>query len=148
VPNFISLADHPYLPTSIFGNQNPVNQLQPLNDQPVEVNKDLFEDEYGFQTPPNSPQTAKPGTSRANSRVPSPGRSLGYDLANVRPELRMAQFQDAQQMQDLKTDEQAFFQKTFYGNVNPDRPILTEQGRPSQSNPKGLQTFLQKPKKK
>ena len=47
VPNFISLADHPYLPKSIFGNQNPVNQPQPLNDQPVEVNKDLVEDEDG-----------------------------------------------------------------------------------------------------
>jgi hypothetical protein len=50
-------------------------------------------------------------------------------------------------MQDLNTDEQAFFQKTFYGNVNPERPVLQEQGRPSRSNPEGLRTFLQ-PKKK
>jgi hypothetical protein len=35
VPTFISLADHPYLPTSIFGNQNPVNEPLPLNNQPV-----------------------------------------------------------------------------------------------------------------
>jgi hypothetical protein len=51
-------------------------------------------------------------------------------------------------MQDLNTDKQAFFQKTFYGNINPDCPILTEQGCPSRSNPEGLQTFLQKPQKK
>jgi hypothetical protein len=56
VPNFISLADHPYLPKSIFGNQNPVNQPQPLNNQPVEINKDIFEEEDGFQTPPSLPQ--------------------------------------------------------------------------------------------
>jgi hypothetical protein len=67
VPNFISLADHPYLPTLTFGNQNPVNQPQPLNNQPVEVNEDLFEDEDGFQTLPNSPQPATLRTSRRGS---------------------------------------------------------------------------------
>jgi hypothetical protein len=46
-------------------------------------------------------------------------RSLGYELANVRPELRAAKFQEASQMQDLNKDEQAFFQKTFYGNIDP-----------------------------
>jgi hypothetical protein len=93
-PNFISLADHPYLPTSIFGNQNPVNQPQPLNNQLVEVNENLFEDEDGLQTPPSLPwpptlkgaagtrRGSRPG-SRSTSRGPSPGRSLGYELANV-----------------------------------------------------------------
>ena len=89
-----------------------MNQPQPLNDQLVEVNEDLFEDEDGFQTPRNSPQPATPRNlrrgsrkgSRANSRGLSPGRSLSYDLANVRPELRRAQFQDARLMQDLNTD--------------------------------------------
>jgi hypothetical protein len=50
-------------------------------------------------------------------------------------------------MQDLNTDEEAFFQKTFYSNVDPERPVLQEQGRQSSSNPEGLITFLQ-PKKK
>jgi hypothetical protein len=129
VPNFISLADHPYLPTSIFGNQNPVNQPQPLNNQPVEVNEDIFAEEDGFQTPPSSPRPSRlkgaaetrrgsrPG-SRSASRGPSPGRSLGYELANVLPELRTAKFQEASQMQDLNMDEQAFFQKTLYGNID------------------------------
>jgi hypothetical protein len=30
VPNFISLTDHPYLPTSIFGNQNPLSKPSTL----------------------------------------------------------------------------------------------------------------------
>jgi hypothetical protein len=107
VPNFISLADHPYLPTSIFGNQNPVNQPQPLNNQPGEVNKDIFGEEDGFQTPPSllqpSTLSAAMGTSRRGSRTgsrgssrgPLPGRSLGYNLANVRSKLWMALFQEA-----------------------------------------------------
>ena len=154
VPNFISLSDHPYLPTTIFGNQIPVNDPQPLNNQPVDIDENLFEDEDGIPTPPGSPQpstsTRPTGTerrSRSRSRGPSPGKTLGYDPANVRPELRAARFQEARRMQDLNTDEQVFFQKTFYGNVNPDRPVLQEQGRPSRSNPEGLRTFL-KPKKK
>jgi hypothetical protein len=72
--------------SSIFGNQNPVYNPQPLNNQPVEVNEDIFEDEDGFQMPSNSPQlstlTTGKGTSRrgsrtgsrASSRGPSPGR--------------------------------------------------------------------------
>ncbi len=51
-------------------------------------------------------------------------------------------------MQDLNKDEQAFFQKTFYSNVNPNCPILQEQGKPSRSNLEGLRTFLLNPKKK
>ncbi len=137
-----------------------MNQPQPLNNQPVEVNKDIFEEEDGFKTPPSSPQPAKLSAamgpwrrcsrtgSRACSRGTSPGRSLGYDLANVRHELRTTQFQEARRMQDLNTDEQAFFQKTSYGNVNPERPVLQEQGQTSRSNLKGLGMFLQKPKKK
>ena len=151
-------AAHPYLPTTIFGNRNPVNQPQTLNNQPVEVNKDLFADEDGFQTPPSLqwPPTPKgaarnrrgsrPG-SKSTSRGPSQGRPLGYESANVRPELRAAKFQEASRMQDLNTDKQAFFQKTFYSNVDPERPVLQEQGCPSISNPEGLRTFLQ-PKKK
>jgi hypothetical protein len=37
-------------------------------------------------------------------------------------------------MSDLNTDEQAFFQKTFYGNFNPEQPVLQEQGHPSRSD--------------
>jgi hypothetical protein len=51
-------------------------------------------------------------------------------------------------MQDLNKDEQAFFQKTFYGNIDPQWPVLQEQGCPSRSNPKGLRRFLQPKKKK
>jgi hypothetical protein len=99
--NFISLAD--YLPTSIFGNQNPVNQ--PLNNQPVEVNKDLFTDEDVLKPPPSLLQPSmpkgaartrrgsRPG-SRSTSRGPLPGRPLGYELGNVWPELRTAKFQE------------------------------------------------------
>ena len=157
-PNFISLANHPYLPTTIFENQNPANRPQLLNNQPVVVNEDLFAEEDGFQTPPSLPRPptlkgaagtrrgSRPGF-RSTWRGPSPGRSLGYKLANVQPELRGAKFQEASRMQDLNMDEQAFFQKTFYGNVDPERPALQEQGRPSRSNPEGLRTFLQ-PKKK
>jgi hypothetical protein len=37
-PNFISLADHPYLPTSIFGNQNRAEAQPVVNKaQPVQV---------------------------------------------------------------------------------------------------------------
>jgi hypothetical protein len=78
--------------------------------------------------------------SRSTSRGPSPGRSLGYKLANVRPKLLAAKFQEASRMHDLNTDKQAFFQKTFYGNVDPQQPVLQEQGRPSRSNPEGLRT--------
>jgi hypothetical protein len=99
-PNLISLADHPYLPTSIFGNQNPVNQPQPLNNPLVEVNEDLFADEDGFQTPLSllQPPTLKGATgtrrgSRPGSRSTSPpGRSLGYELAKVQPELGAVKF--------------------------------------------------------
>ena len=48
---------------------------------------------------------------------------------------------------DLCRTSTQIFQKMFYGNINPDRLILTEQGCPSISNPEGLQTFPQKPQK-
>jgi hypothetical protein len=84
----------------------------------------------------------------ASSRGPSSGRSLGFELAIVRPELCSARFQEASQMQDLNTDEQAFFQKMFYSSVNPDWPVLQEKGRPSKSYPEGLRMFLQTPNRK
>jgi hypothetical protein len=118
------------------------------------VNEDFFEEEDGFQTPPSLPQpstsTTAMGTrrsSRPGSRSTSRGPSPGYDLANVRPDLRMARFHETSWMQDLNTDEQAFFQKTFYGNINPKLPVLQEQGCPYRSNPEGLIMCLQ-PKKK
>jgi hypothetical protein len=59
-------AAHPYLPTTIIGNRNPVNQPQTLNNQPVEVNKDLFADEDGFHTHPSWPRPPSPkGASEA-----------------------------------------------------------------------------------
>jgi hypothetical protein len=47
-------------------------------------------------------------------------------------------------MQNFNTDKQAFFQQTFYGNINPERPVLQEQGRSSRSNQEGLRTFRPK----
>jgi len=85
-----------------------------LNNQPVEVNEDLFEDEDGFQTPQSSllPSASKAvtGTRRGSDLAqdqPSPSR---YDYANIRPNLRTAQFQEASRMQVHNMDEQAFFQ--------------------------------------
>jgi hypothetical protein len=92
-PNLISLADHPYLPSSIFGNQKeqpvlleaqpvqgPLLEAQPavrpeavaldppniLEVQPLDINENLFEDEDGddFFSPPSSPA---PSTSTATN---------------------------------------------------------------------------------
>jgi hypothetical protein len=91
-PNLISLADHPYLPSSIFGNQNqpvllearpvqgPQLEAQPavrpeavaldppniLEAQTLDINENLFEDEDGddFFSPPSSPA---PSTTTATN---------------------------------------------------------------------------------
>jgi hypothetical protein len=90
-PNLISLEDHPYLPTSIFGNrkeqpvllEGPQLEAQPavwpeavaLNPPNVfeahtlDINKNLFEDEDGddFFSPPSSPAPSKSAATNTQS---------------------------------------------------------------------------------
>ena len=139
-PNLISLADNPWLPTTIF---IPRNNVVP---HPIEVNEALFENEdldEDFVTPPlspttrtaSTPTTQPTGSGHPGLGTPTPaGRATGYILGNIRPALRTATFREACQMSDFNQDEQTLFYQTFYGKPE----IGRSESRSKKFNPAGL----------
>jgi len=144
MPNLISLADNPYLPTSIFGRLPAV----PIAPPPLLINEGLFEDEDGLEEEQPRPGPALPTRPRPGRPKTSAGGTAKYELENVRADLRTATFAEASQYRDLNPDEQAFFRKAFYHSTNEGREVRQQLGRPSRANPGGLRTFLEKSKKK